>query len=289
VVKADLRLPDVELFLQLLRLGSVNGTARGLEVSPSHVSKAISRLESCLGLKLITRSARGVSLTDDGRELAPRLAELLAQARALTSSGERSELTIVAPSFLSAELVPAFVARLDRLRVHCLETAPGIPSAFATATLFDVALSTGNERWPASWVRCRAGVVRRALFASPAKAATLGPRVSAERIRNELFIGPLYSDHGQLVTGDDKCPLVGRRFGHRTQTVLVALELAQRGDQLVFAPVISARNLVAAGLLVEIPVPGWNVKETVYLFCHQDRVDAQVQRTLLAVAQTALR
>jgi DNA-binding transcriptional LysR family regulator len=286
----ELRLSDVEIFLHLLRLGSVNGTARGLRVSPAHVSKSVARLERCLGLRLMTRSARGVTLSDDGRELAPRFAELIAQVRALTSPSDRSELTLSAPAFLSAVLVPAFVADLDRLRVHCLETPPGVPSAFATAPLFDVALTSGEERWPDSWVRTKAGAIRRALYARPGKAKALG-RVTVEKLREQLFIGPLYSDRGQLVLGDDKCPLNARdrRFGHRTQTVALALDLALRSDQLVFAPTISARPHVVAGALVEIPVPGWNVREPVYLVCHQDRVEAQVQRKLLAVAQTELR
>ena len=288
---AELRLADVEVFLNIVRDGTVNGAARSLGVSPSHVSKSAARLERYVGVKLLARSAVGVLLTDDGNRLVQHFVDLMARAQGLVEGGERRELTLVAPAFLSTAFVPRFAARLSGWRLHALEPPPQVAGAYATRALFDIALTTRDERWPGSWLRTRAGTVRRALFAAPSLAARVGPRPTRERLCQELFIGPLYSERGQPMSGDDRCPIPEsfRRFGHRTQTVTVALELAVLGEQLVFAPVIAAQSFVAAGLLVEIPVAGWNVRDAVFLLCHQDRVEARVQRTLVSVLQAGLR
>jgi len=154
-----------------------------------------------------------------------------------------------------------------------------------------VALTVRAENWPASWAQTTVGSLRLALFGSPATAKRLGRRVRADRLREETFIGPLYSTGGELLPGDDGCPLSAsaRIFGHRTQTFAMALALAETTKQLVFGPAIAANAHLTRGSVVEIPVEGWNVREPFYLECHQERVSARVQRTLFAALRKTLR
>jgi DNA-binding transcriptional LysR family regulator len=286
----ELRMLDVETFVQVMRAGSVNGAARGLTVGASQVSKALARLERHLGLSLFIRSARGVELTEDGRRVAPRLIDLVARAQRLKSPARRSALIVASPSFLWLVVAPRIASLLRRIRVHAVETSSTTMTAFASQPSFDVALAVGEERWPDSWVKRRAGVVRRALFATPAKARLLGKRVHAEALSRELFVGRFVSDHGQLVPSPDGCPMPARdrRFGHRAQTVAMALELAGLSDQLVFAPEIAARPFVKRRSLVQLQVEGWNVRDPLYVVCHQDRVEASVQRAFASAAEAAL-
>jgi DNA-binding transcriptional LysR family regulator len=292
----DLRLADVETFLAVVRLGSINGAARSLRVTASQASKAVRRLERQAGARLLGRGPRGILVEERGQRLLPDLVDLLARARALRSAESPVTIRVVASAFLGTCCIPAIVARLPGLQIQSLETPPGTPSAYAGLPLFDVALTIGRERWPASWFQSPAGVIRMALFASPARARELGSRIPAERLRDAVFVGPIYGDREQIIPGDDGCPLSPgeRRFGHRTQTVALALELAAITPQLVFAPVIAARPFVKRGALVEIPVVGahgkkWNVREQLYLVCHQERVAARVQRIILAALANALR
>lgn len=286
----DLRLADVEIFVQVLRAGSITGAARSLAVGASQVSKAVARLERHLGVRLIVRSAQGAELSDDGRRLAPNLVELLTRAKNLESSAERPELVVAAPSFLWAVLVSAVTSILRRARLHAVETRSATMTAFANRPFFDAALVVGHERWPGSWVKVRAGTVRRALFAPPSKARELRPPVRRDALRREVFVGRLDSEQGHLVPAADGCPLADRerRFGHRAQTVSMALELARHSGQLVFAPAIAARSYVSRGSLVEIEVEGWDVREPLYVVCHQDRVDAEAQRALTRAARAEL-
>ncbi len=68
-------LPDLRVFITIVRAGSFKAAAVQLGLTSSAVSHAMRRLEERLGTKLLNRSSRSVSPTDTGRELALRLDE----------------------------------------------------------------------------------------------------------------------------------------------------------------------------------------------------------------------
>jgi DNA-binding transcriptional LysR family regulator len=290
---AALRLADLSTFLAIVRCGSLSGAARNLGVSPSQVSKAMARLERQLGLTLLARSSLGATPSETGRRIAPDFEAILQRLQNLQHDGTQAapELTVVATAFLNQHCLPAIARRLPALRIRSLEVPPGIASAYAGLNAFDAAITTSTERWPGSWERVKVGELRRALFASPQLAKKLGGGpLDPEKLRGIPFVAPIYSHNGQVITGDDLCPLplAARRLGHETQTVALALELAQATQQLVFAPVISARAWVKQGRLVELPVRGWDVRDPLFLGCHGERVQARVQRELIATLREAL-
>jgi DNA-binding transcriptional LysR family regulator len=71
-------LPDILIFLQVARAGSISKAARRLHTVQTNVSARIQKLESELGRQLLTRTARGIHLTAAGETLLP-VAERLAQ------------------------------------------------------------------------------------------------------------------------------------------------------------------------------------------------------------------
>src|SRR5260370_41255608 len=79
----ELRIADLGTFLTIVRLGSLSGAARALRVTPSQVSKAVSRLERQLRLQLLRRGTRGVAVSDEGMRLVPRIEDALGPLPAL--------------------------------------------------------------------------------------------------------------------------------------------------------------------------------------------------------------
>lgn len=289
----ELRLDDAATFLGVLRLGSIQGAARALGVSGSQVSKAVVRLERHLGLKLLVRSERGVLVSDAGSALAPHLEELLARANGLRAipTGREAELTVAASSFMNALFLAAIVDSLAGHRVRSLEMPPGVAGAYASEAFFDIALTAGGEHWPESWVKAPVGMLRQGLFAAPSLAAELGPPpVPVARVRERKFIVPIYNYRGRVMSGNDGCPLpvAERKVGHETQTLALALMLAQRTSQLVFAPALAVAAFVAPGALVEVSVEGWDVVEPLSLVCHGQRVSTGVQRGIVAALRGVL-
>jgi DNA-binding transcriptional LysR family regulator len=70
-------LSDSNVFVAVVRCGSFANAARSLNLSQSVASRAVARLEKRLGVRVLDRTTRSVSLTDDGRGLFERLEPLL--------------------------------------------------------------------------------------------------------------------------------------------------------------------------------------------------------------------
>nr|WP_294811389.1 LysR family transcriptional regulator [uncultured Sphingomonas sp.] len=57
----------LELFAAVVQHGSFSGAGRALDMSPSAVSRAVDRIEERLGVRLLLRSTRALSLTAEGQ------------------------------------------------------------------------------------------------------------------------------------------------------------------------------------------------------------------------------
>ena len=119
------------LFIKVAKLGSLTQAAIALDVPQSMISRHISQLEMQCGVRLFTRTGRGVALTEFGRQLLPRVEALAADADALadvirTSGGiPVGEVNVgllpstVAP--LAGKLFSLVREHYPRVRLHLTE------------------------------------------------------------------------------------------------------------------------------------------------------------------------
>ena len=132
------------------RHGSVTAAAKALNYAQPSVSHHLARLESETGTRLITRSGRGIRLTDAGRLLAGRAEEILGRLDAAEQElaahvGQREERIRLAgfPSAL-ATIVPTAAARLRAARpgtdLQLTEAEPPAAARMLTSGRVDVAL-----------------------------------------------------------------------------------------------------------------------------------------------------
>src|ERR687896_2009057 len=145
-----LDLTRLRVLVALARTGSVTAAARELHYSQPSVSHHLARLESETGAKLVQRAGRGVRLTEAGRQLAERGAEILgrmeaAEAELAAHVGLRQGRVRLAafPSALGT-FVPAAAARLAAghpgLELRLIEAEPPEAVRMLRAGHIDVAV-----------------------------------------------------------------------------------------------------------------------------------------------------
>lgn len=122
------RLLGMQVFARVAALGSISGAGRALGLSQTMATKHLAALEDRLGVRLLHRTTRNVSLTEPGRrylESVERILAEVAEADALAAA-ERVEVTgalrVNAPaSFGTREIAPLlsdFAERHPDLRVE---------------------------------------------------------------------------------------------------------------------------------------------------------------------------
>jgi DNA-binding transcriptional LysR family regulator len=289
----ELRLPDLSTFINVYRTGSITSAARELGVTPSQVSKAITRLEKALRLRLFNRGTRGIALSAEGSQMLPQLEQMLMLARSLgrIEKAPEGELTLAAPSSLLPPILPGLIKALPRMRIRGIELPPALLRGYAAEGIFDMALLSGSTAgFPPKWASVRIGELRESVMGSPAVARKLGPRPTPDQIRAASFVGPIVYDRGKFVASTDDCPvgLGERTIGAEVGTMSLALRVAAECDHVVFGPLIAAQRELKDGSLVEIKVRGWNLSEALYLVCDAERVLARVQVKIVETIRSQL-
>src|ERR1700752_3216618 len=75
-------LNDLRLFAEVAERGSYTAAARALGLQTSKLSRRIRALEEELGVRLLNRTSRSLSLTETGRQFHQHCLALVAEARA---------------------------------------------------------------------------------------------------------------------------------------------------------------------------------------------------------------
>lgn len=110
------RLDSLMIFVQAAKHCSFSAAARQLGMSPSAVSRAVQRLEERLGTRLINRTMRSLSLTEDGARYYESGRQILSDLEAAELSLRRSQST---PSgVLRINLIPSMA------RMHIIPALP---------------------------------------------------------------------------------------------------------------------------------------------------------------------
>ena len=119
------RLRQMAIFAKTIDHGSFRGAARELNLSPSVVSHHISQLEEHLGVALIYRSTRKLTLTGEGQRLLTATRNMLLAVEgelldlSATSAQPSGELRLTLPSVLSrshlTEQIAAFSVTYPRI------------------------------------------------------------------------------------------------------------------------------------------------------------------------------
>ncbi|RJP63028.1 MAG: LysR family transcriptional regulator [Comamonadaceae bacterium] len=288
------KLKRMALFAEIVDSGSISAAARRVGSTPSALSQQLRLLEQSLGLVLLHRSTRRITLTEAGARYYPACAAMVAQARSADGALERlrdepeGELRLAAPigfgELLATALEP--LRRHPRLRLHLLLDDTPID---LIAERVDLALRVGRFTDSALVAR-RLGELQRQLCAAPRYLAERGwPRHPDELAGHDwLGLPPRGAAVDALAFegpgGEQQVVRVEPRLLASQVTALQALAVAGWGLYVGMAD--DVRQPMAEGRLAPV-LPDWRLAPAaVYAVTpRRDEQPAKVRHALLALQQ----
>ncbi len=258
---------NVGVLAAIVEAGSFARAADALGLSPSGVSRAVARLEGSIGVRLLDRTTRSVTLTDEGRRLYSEIGPLLSGIEdafthtAGSSAVVRGRLRVNVDAFFSRMMLASNIGRfLDRYPEISLELITREQLGDLVGEGFDIAVRFGQP--PASSLIARKLLETSTVtVASPSYLRRFGrPRHPSElasheciQVRDSLTGEALgdwdYRQVGDTVSVKTAGRLVVTEFGTMLGACLAGVGIARVKS-------IGIRDLLDRGDLVEL-FPDW--------------------------------
>jgi LysR family transcriptional regulator for bpeEF and oprC len=129
------KLQAMQVFVRVVETGTMTRAADSLQMPKATATTLIQQLEASLGVKLLNRTTRSVSVTTDGAAYYPRCVAILAQIRETEESLAHHH---AAPSGRLRVDAPTLIARLVLV--------PALPDFFARYPDIDLQLGSSERR-----------------------------------------------------------------------------------------------------------------------------------------------
>src|SRR6478609_10731911 len=188
------RFGDLDVFAHVVTAKSMSAAGRELKLSPAVISKRIRRLEERLGVRLLQRTTRQLSLTEAGQGFYERVVSILSSiedAEAWVASGAgqaRGTLRVSAPtSFGRLHIAPHLKPFLDANPMVTVDLILSDSFVDIIAAGFDLAVRIADLQ-DSSLVAKRLAPNHRVLCAAPDYVATRGIPVSIEELSHHTLI-----------------------------------------------------------------------------------------------------
>ena len=210
------RLRELEVFLGVVEAGNFSAAARRMNCSPSAVSKLIERLEARTGARLLQRTTRSVSLTQEGKALAlaaRKVLDALVDCETATGDAAAARGTIRVHTTLTfaeqqlAPLLPEFLERHPELRIEFLLNSD--PVSLVTEDV-DVSIQAGAALEDTRVVK-RIGTTGPVLCAAPRYVQKFGTPLHPDDLARHHclnFLPQSPRSTWQLGVGDEAVPMV---------------------------------------------------------------------------------
>ena len=219
------RLQQIETFVAVAQRGSLTAAATAEGVSPTVVSRRVAALEARLGVKLLVRTTRRLSLTFEGNaflEDSQRILDDLRNAEEAVSLGgvkASGHVRLTAPAGFGrrhvAPLLPAFLKNNPDVSVS-LELSDGLSDIVSDA--IDLAVRIGHLD-DSSLVGIRLAHNHRVVVASPGYLATAGePRTPAALAQHDCLTFGTYGNQARGWQFSINGELVSMRVSGRLQS-----------------------------------------------------------------------
>lgn len=255
-----MKFDGIAAFVATLEEGSISASARRLGLAKSVVSERIAELERALGVRLIQRTTRKLSLTENGHTFLPRARRILQEATEATAELAERQGTLTGPLRLSAP-VSFGILHLGPALYSFLHEHPGIDLTLefddrfvdAAADGFDAVLRHG----PVGDTRLIAKRLARSpriLVASPAYLALGGAPSSVADLVEHRAILYANREADWRFEIDGHATIIRPRPALRVNNGIVMRDAAVAGLGIALLPTFLVQEQIAQGKLQRIDI-----------------------------------
>ena len=261
-------LSRMRVFTAVVDAGSFVGAAEKLELSPGVVTRHVAQLEAHLGVRLLNRTTRRLSLTGSGTDYFQRADQILGliqdaeSAVAQESALPRGTLRVTAPSILG-------IHHLDRAIAEYVRRHPGVEVDLSISERvvdlveegFDLAVRVSKAIAPGLVAR-RLAPVRLAVCASPGYLKRHGTPKAPDDLADHnclFYSGSTYRNNWLFRRdGAEKTVQVAGTVHSNNGDVLV--NAAVEGLGIVYEPTLLVYEALRQRRLVRV-LPDWETEE----------------------------
>lgn len=257
-------LPDLALFVQVVEQNSFSAVARQTGVTPSAVSRSVSRLEQEMGCKLLHRTTRKLRLSDAGKTVYEHALAMLASARQAIDSASstqavaQGQLTLSVPKavgrFVIHPLMMEFFTRYPQVDV-CLRLEDRVLDFIDDS--IDLALRIthspspglhGKPLMPIGHIIC----------ATPAYLEQHGNPKTPHDLRNHscISLGETPADSRWKFRHEGKTETIQTHGRYAANHTAVRLDAVKQHLGIGSLPLFTAREALAHGDIVQV-LPEW--------------------------------
>jgi LysR family transcriptional regulator for bpeEF and oprC len=255
-----MELSALHAFVKVVQTGSFTRAAEALSTQKAHVSRVVSQLERELGVRLLERTTRALSLTEIGREFFERAVGILASVDEAQRTVQRAqgeprgtlkltcgvEFGMIAVS----RWISTYLERHPQVQVDCDFTGRLVDLVHEG---FDLAIRLGTLADSTLAAR-RLGELRYGLFAAPAYLQRRGSPAHPRELPDHALLAFAGGSHPAAWTlshgaASERIVLQPRL---KASNVFVVRDAAVAGLGLAQLPWIVAADACAAGQLVPV-------------------------------------
>ncbi|NWB85563.1 LysR family transcriptional regulator [Pseudomonas gingeri] len=257
-------LSEMAIFVKVVETGSFSEAARQLGLSPSAVSRSISRLEKALATRLLQRTTRKLRLSDSGEETFKRCREMVSAARSVMEiSGQytheaqglvRVSVPKAVGRFVVHPHMPEFLRRYPQVDVQMiLEDRP----VDLIEDNVDLILRI-TDHPPVGLVGRQLMPIEHLLCATPQYLAEHGtPQHPHDLLEHScIYLGDTPNDARWKFRQGSKSVTVGVRGRYAANHTGVRLDAVLQHIGIGSLPYFTARHALEQGLIVQV-LPTW--------------------------------
>lgn len=253
-------------FVRTVDTGSFSAVAREMSSSQSAVTRQVGQLEEHFGVRLLHRTTRRLTLTDEGRLLLDHARQLLDDAGAIDDLLGRQKTS---PTGLVRFALPSPAAHFLAARLPLLfERYPGMSVDLDISDQrhdlieggIDVALRAGDSD-DLTLIARRIGSTSPILVASPAYIQRNGVPETPDDLSNHVCIRTRGSaaDQDWHLVGPDGPAEVTAHGPVSVNNIEIAAQVALGGSGIALLPIFSVVDYVRSGRLVRV-LPAWSMR-----------------------------